>query len=605
MFSYFFNKMTSSNHTSSIWIYRIIFFLCTWIYLGVAKSDLLYKLQEANYFLFDHTFIEQLLTNKSGLIVLCSRFLLQFCYYPIIGGAIIAALLTGIECICHYLFKLNGKGSIIGFIPSFILLILQVSITYELYDSFDTSYAFVIIIGWYYALLLFFLYNKIKKNLFGVIFFTILVALSSIPMGPAAMVALLLISSHAFFSKEYKNGAVTTTIGTLGVILSAYITIHHITPSYFNYAILYPWPTLFFKYIFYMTLGGQLIAILFLTAYPLYSHILEHSKYIYQPAIGVLFMGLTLLLGRYPTAFQEELHLQQLTHKMQWKELVQTANNVKVSSKLIAAYRTIGLVTTDQLTQKFFDFDFDYHQPTFNKYYEEVVYNPDFMFYASFPQISYRWSMEAWTSIKEQFYILQLMSLTAFLNEEYNLCERYLSILKKTLFYKDFAVNLEKYLDNEEAFYHKYPIMKKIKDAQAKSDVSGIIPCTSALYLDFKSLSPLNTERRILSRLYRRELEEFETELSISMLSKEKHIPECFQEGIVLKSIISNDPNIIKRFPIDEQVRNRVTSLINYYKKHVNDSTIKEQIHEKFGYSYTYYFIFGYGSKNTQNKISD
>ena len=197
------------------------------------------------------------------------------------------------------------------------------------------------------------------------------------------------------------------------------------------------------------------------------------------------------------------------------------------------------------------------------------------------------------------------MSLTAYINEEYNLCERYLSILKKTLFYKDFAVNLEKYLNNEEAFYHKYPVMKKIKDAQAKSDVSGILPCTSALYLDFKSLSPLNTERRILSRLYRRELEEFETELSLSMLPKENHIPECFQEGIILKSIISNDPNIIKNFPIDEQVRNRVTSLINYYKKHINDSAVKEQIHEKFGYSYTYYFIFGYGAKNTQNKISD
>ncbi len=605
MFSNFFNKTSSSNHTSSIWIYRIIFFLCAWIYLGVAKSDLLYKLQESNYFLFDPTFIGQLLTNKSGLIVLCSRFLLQFCYYPLLGGAIIAALLTGIECICHHLFKLNGKGSIIGFIPSFILLILQVSVTYELYDSFDTSYAFVTIIGWYYALLLFFLYNKIKKNLFGVIFLTIFVALSSIQMGPAAMVALLLISLHAFCSKEYKNGIITSTVGTGIVILSAYFTIQHITPAYLNYAILYPWPNPFFKYLFYLTLGGHLIAILFLTTYPLYSNILNNNKYIYQPAIGIFFMGLTLLLGRYPTAFQEELRLQRLTHEMQWKELAKTANNTKASSKVIAAYRTIGLITTNQLTQKFFDFNFDYHQPTFNKYYEEVVYNPDFMFYASFPQISYRWSMESWTSIKEQFYILQLMSLTAFLNEEYALCERYISILKKTLFYKDFAINLEKYINNEEAFYLKYPVMKKIKEAQAKSDVSGIIPCTSALYLEYKSLSPLCTERRILSRLYRRELEEFETELSLSMSPTETKLPECFQEGLILKSIISNDPNIIKKFPIDEQVRNNVTSLINYYKNHFNDPTVKEQIHKKFGYSYTYYFIFGYGAKETQTKISD
>ena len=91
------------------WGLRILFFLFAWLYLSIAKEDYLFKLQESNYFLYDHLFLNGLIASKSGVIVLCARFLLQFCYHPFLGAAIIALLLSGIEILSSKIFRIGKQ----------------------------------------------------------------------------------------------------------------------------------------------------------------------------------------------------------------------------------------------------------------------------------------------------------------------------------------------------------------------------------------------------------------------------------------------------------------------------------------------------------------
>ncbi len=511
-------------------IFRAIFFLFVWLYLGVFKEDLLYKFQESSYFLFDSNFIGQLLSNKSGLLIILSRFILQFCFHPILGAGIIALLLSGIELLCNKIFSINKNLWALGFVPSFCLLTLFNSVSYEVYTSFESSYAICNIIGFYFSLLAFFIYKKTKNSLYFLIPFAIIVSVSSIETGPSAFIAVLLIVGDLLVNKKNLEAIIVSMVGCLTTYLSAKCSSYYVTPAYLNYSLLFPWPNLFFSKLFFFTILAHLIICIILTLSSTKRTLFEGKSTVVNLIIGSLFALTSIVIGRYPTAFGEELKLQRLTHQMEWKELTKTINETNISSKVIAAYRTIGLITTDKLNQKLFEYDYNYYEPDFNGYHEEVVYYPDFMLYASFPKISYRWSMEAWTSGKESFCTLQQMVLASFLNEEYRLCHRYLSILEKSLFYKDWAKQMQTYLRNPDGFFKKYPVMVNIQKNRPFEERSGLVSSVSELYLEYKSLSVSCAERRLLSLLYRRELEQFQQELSYTPLLK-TGLPKCMQEA--------------------------------------------------------------------------
>lgn len=169
------------------WGFRILFFLFVWLYLGIYKGDYLFKLQDSFYFIYDHQFVEHLMTKKSWMIILMARFILQFSYYPLLGAAIVAALISGIELIASKLFNIGKRWFFIGFLPCLALLVAFCSVTYEMYDQFETSFPAAVIIGFYFALLLFFLYRKLENSIIATVILTIATSVSFIWMGHAPL----------------------------------------------------------------------------------------------------------------------------------------------------------------------------------------------------------------------------------------------------------------------------------------------------------------------------------------------------------------------------------------------------------------------------------
>lgn len=588
------------------WGFRILFFLFTWLYLGIAKEDYLFKLQDDNFFIFDHYYLDELRTKSAWIMALTSKFILQFCYHPLLGAAIIAALLSGLEWVVSKVFEIGKRWFIIGFVPSIALLTLCCSITYEFFDIFDTAYAIANIIGFYYALLLFHIYKKCGESVITSAVITLFACASSIWLGcPSAMVTLFMVATHALCHQKFIQGAIALLLGGICVYGAANFSSYHILPAFIGYSLFYPWPPIFFTPLLTTTIIVHAVAILLLTSHDIYKEKELPTKLVvpFNAATGILLLGAATLFCKYPHTLKEELRLQHLAHKNEWKEMVKEMGEMDASSRVIAAYRVVALIATDQLSEKVFDYNYNYSLANFKKYNEEMVYYPELMLYASFPQISYRWCMEVMTDGQVSMNILRIMALSAFMNEEYNLAKRYLTLLQKSLYYKDWAEDMLAHLDSPEKYITKHPELKKIKKGRPFIETTGVVRGATTIYDRYSALPNISAERRLLTRLYRRDLDQFENDVRHSAFIK-GGMPRCMQEGLMLKSLLTNNKEMVKRYPIDPITQQFVTSFMEYYKKHHDEKNLPEKMKEKFGYSYCHFFAFGIGSdyKPKQNK---
>ena len=579
------------------WGLRILFFLFAWLYLGIAKEDFLYKLQESNYFLYDHLFLQELASRKAGLIILGARFILQFCYYPLLGAAILALLLSGIEMLVSKTFQTGKKWFAIGFLPPAILLYLFNSITYEIYDTFEISYGICNIIGFYYILLLFMIYKRMKDSIVGVSILVLLTPITTIWMGPYPMVALLMFFTDALFRKKYTIAGITLPIGIVVSYLSARYASYHVTPGYFSYALLQPWPIDYYLTLHLKTIITHAIIAIALTSFQLYK---EHTIHKLQPfaniAIGILLMvGVTVGCKHHKT-FDDELRLQHLAHIGEWEQMTKEMGKMKESTRVIAAYRTIALIATDQLVDKIFNYDYKYYHSLFPHYCEEVSYYPELMLLGSMPQISYRWCMEFFTDTDKKLYLVKHMALCSFINEEYELTQRYLRLLKETQFYKQWAEEMSKCLSNPDDYYKKYPYLVRVKAGIPTMERSGIFSGATTVYDRFTALPNITAIKRLYTRLYRRQLDKLERETLRSHMLREGKLPRYVQEGLVLKARLTNNMNILQRFPIEKDVYEYVTNFTDYYVKHYQEKDLDVKMKKKFGYSYSYFFSFGVGA---------
>lgn len=579
------------------WGLRILFFLFAWLYLGIAKEDFLFKMQESNYFLYDHLFLNGLLSSKSGLIVLISRYLLQFCYHPLLGAVIIALLLSGIELLVNRLFRIGKNWFVVGFLPPAILLYLFNSVTYEIYDSFEITYGICNIIGCYFCLLLFPLYKKLESSPVAIGVLTLATAITSIWIGPYPMVAILMFGTDALFTKKYINAGIVLPLGVIAIFLATRYAAYHVTPGHPSYSLLHPWPIDFFFPLFLKTIIWHVIIVIILTSHQLYKERIVHKIQSYANiAAGVTLIACLYVSCGYPPAFGDELRLQHLAHKGEWKQMTKEMSKMKITTRVIAAYRTIALIATDQLVEKAFNYDYNYYVPQFPHYCEEVSYYPELMLFGSMPQVSYRWSMEFLTDTHKKIYLTQIMALCSFLNEEYELTKRYLRLLNETKYYKQWADEMAQCLDNPDDYYKKYPYLVKIKAGFPTMERSGIFNGATTVYDRYTALPNITAIKRLYTRLYRRQLDELERETLRSPMMRVGRLPRYVQEGLVLKALLSDDRKRLQRFPIEKDVYDYVQRFTSYYIKHHNDENVEEKMKKKFGYSYCYYFAFGIGN---------
>ena len=577
---------------------RVIFFLFSFWFLGVYNAELLYKLQAYSLFLNNPVFTADTLNQSAGFLIYLSRFLTQFLYYPLLGALLLSLGLSSIEWWTSRLFKIPFRYFYLSFIPPGLILLTQTSIGYILYYKFETSVVFSLVLGTLFVLLLFTFYRKMKNFRWGV-WITLLVFFSFFfVIGVYAFVALMMMLTERIVNKE--KYALPLLIGALliGAFLP-YVSGKYIFQENYIVGLISPFPNPLYRNLFVFSFLSQLFFLL----YPLL-FLLKGFREVEQKKVQNKLMGINFLLFCFflfavfhysfrDSNFRLELKLQHLTEKYEWDEIIKEAEKVSEPTKTIAAYRAIALANTDQLSQRLFNYPCQYKPPASMYSIDRakgLYYDSDLYFYASFPNVAYRWNMEYWVGMGANFYLLKQMALCAMLNGEKELASNYFNLLKQSLFHKTWAEKQEQYNDDLDILMEN-PVYKRIKHYMLEEDF--VVPVGYPLPFFYRYLQESlskNVDRFILANLYVRDFDLF---AQIMRFIVEDELPGCMQEALIIYAMLYNDFAILENFKIDKRLEEKVIYCVNECNKYKNNPKfVEERLRKNYKGTYCYYYFF-------------
>lgn len=125
----------------------VVLFLALWLFWGVRYGDFLFAVQENSLFLFRWDFFANWQEAPGGLLFYLTAFFIQFCYFPLLGGAIWAAFGTLLQILTAKAVGLRGVGYAFSLIPTCLLAISATWNGYCIYIPFNNSLLFSSYLG--------------------------------------------------------------------------------------------------------------------------------------------------------------------------------------------------------------------------------------------------------------------------------------------------------------------------------------------------------------------------------------------------------------------------------------------------------------------------
>lgn len=326
---------------------------------------------------------------------------------------------------------------------------------------------------------------------------------------------------------------------------------------------------------------------------------LDRSGVLKHLSLFFLFLLLTFSAVDYDRNTKTAFKMQYLLDRHDWQGMVKTAERADKPNRLVAAYRTLALVNTGELSSKLFDFTYDYPELQLISRQGETmgeggIYAPEVNFHAGLVYASLRNLTERATVYGVSPYTLKWMVKCALLNENWSVAEKYLTLLQKTLFYAPMAQEYRKKIGD----------MKRVVSDKELLSVYDLVPIDDRfeqdlrkpLFIGYYTVASNGKSKRSLDLsmsacLYTKELDAFA--LRARALTGEKNIPKHFQEGILTYSLLKAT-DFDRYFSIMPGMKRRAETLLSRIAelKQTPDKG-KEALAKEYGDHYLYYYYFG------------
>lgn len=567
---------------------RLLFLLFAFLFLGVYNYEFLYKTQNVSYFVFSSALFEEVMDQSGGLLIYVSDFLTQFLYYPILGAAILALLLFGLELL---IAKLT-KSVVISFASVGLVLLAQTSVGYAIYDNFRSSFVFSLLLGCYSAVCFSMAYQKFSSRKYAAYLILFLAAIAYFFIGIYACVAILFISISTLIKKEEQMQIkFLVGVGLCFVLPFVASSIYH---EDFSSTIFAPVPVPYFLNLFVLSM----ITMLLLALNPLFAEKIQSFENRFPqkwaPYVPLLWLLALILLAYRDCEYNTELKMQRLAESHQWDELLKVADEVEHPTSTIFAYRAIALSCKGTLSKNLFKYPCDFKHVKTNYVSEQPRYFEDIFLYASFINNSYLWSMEFWCTTGYSFEHLKKMTICSLLNGEPTLANKYIQVMKQSLFQRNWAQEYEEYVGNLDKMLAKYPELAEVKANLPKQKAICTLDPIRKVYSNFSYLSNKNAERRLLADLYNRNMKAFLKDIHQSRVIYSKtDAPDCIKEALIFCAMRQKNPSLLKGFNVNQKMLNEVQSFFMKLQQYSNAGEAKETgAFDKYKGRYCYYYVF-------------
>lgn len=608
--------------------------------LVTQESELLLRAQELNLWLPTGLYWKTLMQYPGGGVSWVGTFLTQFFYYPWLGTAILCFLWLIICLLAAWIYRLRGPWVWLTMLIPLALMACFVQTGYWLYYLKLQGHLFVPTVGVLFALLTLAVQRLLDSHL---------------PEKAARWVslcwmALVCIAGYPFFG-AWALGAT----GLLGLFprvkdssLNYKLSILNFFPSLVLIAAI---PQIYYQLVFEMT-ERSFLYVAALPSFRYSAESFEQYRIPYYAIIAAFIILITLRASEgfafakklkpwhrsvlalllvalgivgvsqvwYRDAnFHKELAMNRAVEDLDWERVLTIARDGSSGVKptrMMILYKNLSLFRLGRAGDEMFTYS-EGATPQNAPWKVRITQVGGKLIYYHYGKenFCYRWCMEDGVEFGWKAETLKFMARTSMLNHEWAAARKYLDLLKKTTFHRQWAERYEQYLATPDAFdLDKLEASAKagkplLDDLGMKEFAPILHMMTYPDRLDGDNTlvemyllqtfakgngdDPLFQEMTLICALIMKDIDLFWPRfMKFATMNPERHMPRHYQEAAYLYGHLENKVDI-SRMPFDQEVRDTYERFMRFNEQcgPMTEEQKAVAFYPQFGDTF-YYFYF-------------
>lgn len=546
--------------------------------------------EQYQMFLFDSGYFWERIVLPGGLADYISEFLVQFYYMPVLGGAIIALLLMGIQTAVWGLMKQYGArhdfpGYLLSFLPSIALWCAMGDQNVLL--SFVVALFGALVIGW--------IHNRFHNRLVKVVFELVSTALVYWFLGPVVFLYAALMIGDTLKNAKQKD-SILSGIGysvCILVLTIAWILLTTQTLQYPLYRILaglnyYRYPGAISPLPFVVMVWAVVI--------PFLGMIPCHRKSLQKLQQSKVVIVLSYVLVIVASWFGIKASFDEMTYDLidydflvrteQWDKIIEKAEKKPATTPLSVSCVNLALSQKGVLADRLFEFYQNGGEglfPTFTRDMTSPVSTAEIFFRLGMVNDAERYMFEAQEAIpnyRKSARLTRRIIECEIINGNYQVAAKLLRRLQKTLFYSNWANQTMALLGNEKAI-NQHPIYGKLRKYREKkqdflfSD-REMDQMLGLLFLN-DNHNRMAYEYLMCYELLQRDMEKFMQYYPLGRFVGYDHIPRTFQEILIGNWMKTHSNPRTIPYSVDAQNVNNTLNFIQLYMQNPKDPQLGQQ----------------------------
>lgn len=420
----------------------LIFFTGSFLFFGFFADYIEFYQEKTSLFVFSHDYFIDNISQPGSLLLYLGRFLTTFYYHPLAGAIIISSVICLIIWFIARIIRfLSGKAAtMLPLLFGTAFLIMHSDYRFLLFNS----------LGVLLQLILFYSAIKYMKGFIPVIIFPFWYYLT----GGFAWVFALMYVLHLAVISARKKWPVIVSLFVLG-LLTVYVLKQFFIFRPFGDLIIYPFTfeDTGTQYKLLLPVTGLLILL------PLVSLInfrlsvwtkqKDSGKQIFFSILYMILVITTAFLS-FDKVLKEYFHVEKLFYQNRFEEITRYISNHPTTNRLTIFLNNIALSETEKLNGMLFHFPQSPDgESLFLKWemYGEVLRRGGYFYYSTgMINEAHRWAYENMIMTGLTPEGMKTLIKTELINGNYKVAAKYVSVLKRTLFYRNEAKEFEKLL---------------------------------------------------------------------------------------------------------------------------------------------------------------
>jgi len=579
------------------------------LYLTVLHNrTYFFKLQDLSLFLPTKMFFLKHISIPGGFLGYLGLFFTQFFYYPWLGSLILIFWLFVIQFLTIKAFNLHPKNISLALIPALLLLLTITQLGYYIYILYSDGYVFSNLFGIIIVLGTFWIYQRISRNNFRLLFSVLFITVFYHVSGFYSLLAVLLFVVFEIVTvnrNDWKYHLINITLALtfmagIPFLFYRYFYITNRFPDVY-FAVL---PRLgytgdFTLWLPYLVLFAFLIFSV-LNFLPRAKPPGTHWLFNYIPACVFLLVMIGIYHFSYDDEnFRTELAMERAIWKNDWDKVLALSQKVKGEpTRLIVmdtylALRKLQLAGDKMFTYKDGNKQFNTRKPVL----EMEVAGKMLFFQYGMENYCYRWCMEDMICSGMKIENLKYFVKSCLLNGELSLARKYNDVLQQTLFHKPWAKKYQELIENPE----------KIESDPKFKIIFPLIDPINKLYTEKRDMLEEYLTYSLASvNIGSAELLEIALQCNLEMknsarfwplfdfyLQTHSRIPVHYQEAALLFSNLEKNVDVSK-INFDSKVISNFMRFINLVRQYeqLSRPELEPIFMNDFGKTYWYYYFF-------------